>query len=182
MAKKLGGKKSIKKNDWKIKPNWDEEKREEMYNILDKYYKSNPDLLTKLIKTGNKVLVHSGPRIDLYWGGNIDDGKIIGHNYHGKILMEIRDHLRKKSWRNKKTRKKLRKKKTRKKTRRKHCNKGLSCGNSCISRDKKCINKTRNHKKIKSKKRTQKKYRGGGVGASRECLGMWSRRRCKYGV
>ena len=47
------------------------------------------DQSQKLKKTGNRELLHTGPRIDTYWGINSKEGE----NHHGKILMEIRKEL-----------------------------------------------------------------------------------------
>jgi hypothetical protein len=60
-----------------------------MKEITEEYYKANPKYLQKLIDTGKKELLHSGPRIDKFWGVSPDGGE----NHHGKILMEIRDKM-----------------------------------------------------------------------------------------
>ena len=46
-------------------------------------------MFEKLKETGDKVLIHTGFRIDDYWG--VKSGK--GENNHGKILMKIRNDL-----------------------------------------------------------------------------------------
>ena len=88
-AKKLGGKKSFKENDYKFRKDWDEIKLKLMEEITEEYYKSNPKLLQKLKETGESKLLHSGPLIDNFWGIN----KKGGENHHGKILMKIRKEL-----------------------------------------------------------------------------------------
>ena len=85
--KKMGGKKSFQENDYKFRKDWDEVKLKIMEEIIDSYYKNNPELLKKLKETGDKELLHTGPRIDTYWGVNSKGG----NNHHGKILMKIRD-------------------------------------------------------------------------------------------
>ena len=85
-AKKLGGKKSFKENNYKFKKDWDKIKLRLMKEITESYYKNNPELMNKLVSTGNKELLHTGPRIDDYWGVNKNGGE----NHHGEILMEIR--------------------------------------------------------------------------------------------
>lgn len=85
-AKKLGGKKSFSENKYKFRKDWDKVKLKIMTEITEEYYKKNPKYFKKLIKTGNKILLHSGPRIDKYWGINSKEGS----NHHGIILMNIR--------------------------------------------------------------------------------------------
>ena len=85
-AKKLGGKKSFKENNYKLRKDWDKIKLRLMKEITETYYKNNSQLLDKLLSTKNKELLHSGPRIDDFWGVNKNGGE----NHHGKILMEIR--------------------------------------------------------------------------------------------
>ena len=88
-AKKFGGRKSFEENGFTLRTDWDKVKRVIMKEITKEYYLSNPEFLDKLIETGNKKLVHSGFRIDDYWGVT----KTGGENNHGKILMEIREEL-----------------------------------------------------------------------------------------
>jgi len=85
-AKKMGGKKSFKENNYKLRKDWEKVKLGLMKEITENYYKNNPELINKLLSTGNKELLHSGPRIDDYWGVNKNGGE----NHHGKILMKIR--------------------------------------------------------------------------------------------
>ena len=88
-AKKFGGKKSFGENGFTLRPDWDKVKLKIMKEITREYYLSNQKFLDKLINTGNKKLVHSGFRIDDYWGVK----KTGGENNHGKILMELREEL-----------------------------------------------------------------------------------------
>lgn len=88
-AKKFGGKKSFGENGFTLRPDWDKVKLKIMKEITREYYLSNPEFRDKLINTGNKKLVHSGFRIDDYWGVK----KTGGENNHGKILMELREEL-----------------------------------------------------------------------------------------
>ena len=85
-AKKLGGKKSFKENNYKLRKDWEKVKLKLMKEITETYYKNNPELIDKLLSTGNKELLHTGPRIDDFWGVNKNGGE----NHHGKILMDIR--------------------------------------------------------------------------------------------
>lgn len=88
-AKKFGGKKSFGENGFTLRTDWDKVKLKIMKEITREYYLSNKEFLDKLINTGNKKLVHSGFRIDDYWGVK----KTGGENNHGKILMELREEL-----------------------------------------------------------------------------------------
>lgn len=88
-AKKIGGKTSFKVNNYKFRSDWDKIKLKLMKEITEEYYKENPKFLTKLKETGNKELLHTGPRIDKFWGVTKDGGE----NQHGKILMEIRENM-----------------------------------------------------------------------------------------
>ena len=62
-----------------------------MEEITREYYLSNSDLTDKLIKTGEKLLIHKGFRIDDYWGVKKED---VGENNHGKILMKLREEFK----------------------------------------------------------------------------------------
>ena len=83
IAKKFGGRKSFEENGFTLRKDWDKVKLKIMKEITREYYVSNPEYLDKLINTRNKKLIHSGFRIDDYWG----------KNNHGKILMELREEL-----------------------------------------------------------------------------------------
>jgi ribA/ribD-fused uncharacterized protein len=89
-AKKMGGKKNFELNEFSLRKDWDNVKLEKMKEITMEYYAANPELVEKLRKTGSKKLLHTGFRIDDYWGIK-KNGE--GENNHGKILMKIRDTL-----------------------------------------------------------------------------------------
>ena len=61
-----------------------------MEDITRNYYKNNKKFMKKLIETGSVELIHSGPRIDGFWGVN----KNGSNNYHGKTLMLLRDEFK----------------------------------------------------------------------------------------
>ena len=88
-AKKIGGKQYFKDNNYELRKDWEKVKLKLMKEITEEYYKANPKYLKKLKETGTKELLHSGPRIDKFWGVTKDGGD----NHHGKILMEIRDKM-----------------------------------------------------------------------------------------
>jgi ribA/ribD-fused uncharacterized protein len=72
------------------RPDWDQVKRDIMFEIcLDKFTR-NPELGTKLIDTGDKYLEESNHWKDTFWG--VCDGQ--GQNNLGKILMQIRDIIK----------------------------------------------------------------------------------------
>lgn len=86
-AKKMGGKKYFEENNYNLREDWDSIKLILMEEITKLYYSYNPEMLEKLKSTGNKKLIHTGFRIDDYWG--VKNG--VGENNHGKILMKIRE-------------------------------------------------------------------------------------------
>lgn len=90
-AKKFGGKTSFKENGFTLRKDWDDAKLKIMEEITRDYYMSNSDLIVKLIKTDNKLLVHKGFRIDTFWGVNKNDE---GKNNHGNILMKLREEFK----------------------------------------------------------------------------------------
>jgi len=61
-----------------------------MKEININYYEANPKFRQKLIETGSKELIHTGFRIDPFWGQTKNGGE----NQHGKILMESRANLK----------------------------------------------------------------------------------------
>lgn len=88
-AKKMGGKKYFTENNYTLRDDWNQIKLQLMEDITKIYYDKNPDMFEKLKETGDKLLIHTGFRIDDYWG--VKSGK--GENNHGKILMKIRNDL-----------------------------------------------------------------------------------------
>lgn len=73
---------------------WDARKYEVMRDLLYQKFdpNMNPELATKLIDTGEKKLVEWNYWSDVFWGV---DHKFGGQNNLGKILMEIRNELKK---------------------------------------------------------------------------------------
>ena len=75
------------------------------YEIMKKVnlakWSQNPNLETKLLSTGNKILVEGSPE-DTIWGVGLkyDDPLILneknwkGKNYLGRVLMDIREYLK----------------------------------------------------------------------------------------
>ena len=89
-AKALGSKKTFDENELELRPDWDEVRLQLMEDISRAYYMANSKMKKKLIDTGDKVLLHKGPRIDSFWGIKKDGG----FNHHGKILMKLRNEFK----------------------------------------------------------------------------------------
>ena len=71
--------------------NWDEFKLSSMKFCITQKFKQNPDLLAKLVATGDEELVEGNTWGDVYWGVCLKTG--VGENQLGKILMEVREEL-----------------------------------------------------------------------------------------
>lgn len=59
---------------------------------MQKYSEKNPELLKKLLATGDAVLQEGNRWNDEFWGVNLFTG--VGRNELGKILMQIREKRR----------------------------------------------------------------------------------------
>lgn len=75
----------------KLRPDWDDVKRETMLNILRRKF-SDPELRERLVNTGDAELIEANHWNDLYWGVDRDSGE--GQNWLGKTLMQVRDEIR----------------------------------------------------------------------------------------
>ena len=82
---------NLKKRGYTIREDWNSGRLKIMYEITKAYYEQNDRMKQLLIQTGNKELIHYGPRIDEFWGQKKDGS---GKNHHGKILMKIRDEFK----------------------------------------------------------------------------------------
>ena len=85
-AKRLG--RSVK-----LRPDWEQVKDDVMRKVIRAKFTQHDDLKQKLLATGDAVLEEGNTWHDLYWG--VDANTRQGKNTLGKILMEIRDELRK---------------------------------------------------------------------------------------
>ena len=74
----------------KSKKVWDESKDQIMYEICMCKFTQNKDLQAKLLSTGDAILIEGNTWRDKYWG--VYRG--VGQNKLGKILMRIREELR----------------------------------------------------------------------------------------
>lgn len=73
----------------KLRSDWEDVKDNYMYEICLEKFKQHPDLLKKLIETGDSELIEGNTWHDHYWG--VCNGR--GKNKLGKILMKIRSEL-----------------------------------------------------------------------------------------
>lgn len=82
-AKKLG-------RQVKLRADWEEIKKQVMYDVCLAKFSQNKDLKEKLLATGNRTLIEGNFWNDKCWG--VCNGE--GENNLGKILMKIRDNFR----------------------------------------------------------------------------------------
>ena len=83
-AKRLGRKVPLR-HDWEIV------KYDVMYEVCMAKFTQNPDLLSKLLSTGDAELIEGNTWGDRVWG--VDMYRCIGENHLGKILMRVRSEL-----------------------------------------------------------------------------------------
>lgn len=76
----------------KIRKDWEDVKDQVMYEIITAKFTQNPELMDKLLATGDEELIEGNDWGDMYWGYDTDYKK--GLNKLGKILMRVRDELR----------------------------------------------------------------------------------------
>lgn len=72
-----------------VKKNWNDIKKQVMYDVLISKFTLTPELKEKLLQTGSKYLEETNYWQDTYWG--VCDGK--GKNALGELLMKIRNEL-----------------------------------------------------------------------------------------
>ena len=82
-AKRLGARAEIRAH-------WEDVKFSAMEKVVTAKFEQHPDLMEKLLATGDRSLVEGNTWGDKYWG--ISGGE--GQNRLGKILMHIRDGAR----------------------------------------------------------------------------------------
>lgn len=76
-----------------LRPDWNEVKVSIMRNVLALKFRQNPDLREKLLATGEAELIEGNHWKDTFWG--VCNG--VGENWLGKLLMELREELKKES-------------------------------------------------------------------------------------
>lgn len=74
-----------------LRPDWEKTKEGFMYTVCFAKFTQNSELKTKLLDTGDSILVEGNTWGDTEWG--VCNG--VGKNLLGKILMRIRDTLKK---------------------------------------------------------------------------------------
>ena len=72
-------------------PNFKEMKLEKMYQGVFEKFRQNPDILQKLLDTGNEEIIEANDQ-DSFWGIGPDGD---GENHMGEILMRVRENLKK---------------------------------------------------------------------------------------
>lgn len=82
-AKKLG-------SELTLRPNWIEIKRPIMHDLVWQKFSRHEHLGHMLILTGSEELIEGNTWGDIYWG--VCNGK--GENHLGKILMKVREELK----------------------------------------------------------------------------------------
>lgn len=74
---------------------WDAVKCDVMYSLLQvKFGKCNQDLQLKLLETGDAQLIEGNTWGDSFWGCVEVEGKWSGQNHLGRLLMDMREELR----------------------------------------------------------------------------------------
>lgn len=74
-----------------LRSDWEDVKQEVMFDAVYYKFKQNKDILKKLLDTGNAEIVEATVK-ENYWGcGPNNDGE----NNYGKILVKVREKLRK---------------------------------------------------------------------------------------
>ena len=84
-AKRLG-------REVQLRPDWERAKINIMRSLLHYKFCAHPDLERALLATGDKELVEGNTWGDTFWG--VCNG--VGENHLGRLLMEVREALRKK--------------------------------------------------------------------------------------
>lgn len=75
----------------KLRGDWESVKDGIMEEVVRAKFSQNPELLVRLIETGNMELVEGNRWHDTYWGVDLTTGR--GENHLGEILMKIRAEL-----------------------------------------------------------------------------------------
>lgn len=75
-----------------LRPDWEQVKDDIMFNIVLTKFSSDEYLASRLLETGEEVLMEGNTWNDTYWGVDLDTMQ--GKNKLGLILMKVRDVLR----------------------------------------------------------------------------------------
>jgi len=77
----------------KLRPNWEQIKKQVMYDVVLKKFTGNPYLLDKLLKSEGLELQEGNWWHDGFWGMCSCGDCPTGQNWLGKILMKIRNEV-----------------------------------------------------------------------------------------
>ncbi len=77
----------------RLRPDWEEVRVGIMEEIIRAKFTQHPELACRLLATGGKVLVEGNRWGDTFWGVDWRTGQ--GENHLGRILMQVREELRK---------------------------------------------------------------------------------------
>ena len=79
----------------RIRDGWDRYKDAYMERIVDAKFQQHPELMEKLLATGEALLIEGNDWGDMYWGMvKRNDGRWVGRNQLGKVLMDVRERAR----------------------------------------------------------------------------------------
>jgi len=73
-----------------LRDDWEDIKDNVMYEVCLAKFTQNPQLKSKLLETGDSILIEGNTWNDTYWG--VCKGK--GKNMLGKILMKVREEIK----------------------------------------------------------------------------------------
>lgn len=91
-AKRLGGPKE-RGGIVTLRADWERVKVDIMRDLVKQKF-HDPELRALLLSTGDRQLVEGNTWNDRIWGCVWKDGKWVGENWLGRILMEVRDYYR----------------------------------------------------------------------------------------
>ena len=77
-----------------LQPNWEKVKVREMEIVVARKFNQHPELIKKLLATGNAKLIEGNNWRDDFWGCIKRNGKWHGRNELGKILMKLRENYK----------------------------------------------------------------------------------------
>ena len=78
----------------KLRPDWEGVKEAVMLDLNRQKF-SDPELARRLLDTGDAELIEGNTWGDRIWGMTFENGKWVGRNLLGRILMRVREELRK---------------------------------------------------------------------------------------
>lgn len=82
---------------WEVRSDWAQIKIDRMRGVVTAKFSQHVDLREQLLMTGEETLIEVGTTdnaVNRYWGCVRKDGRLVGQNTLGDILMEVRSLLR----------------------------------------------------------------------------------------